>query len=410
MLDHPPIRLADFIEENMEQILQAWEDFARTIEPPALTMDDAALRDHARQMLHAFASDLATAQTALQQAEKSKGLAARGHRDTAAETHAEARLQSGYTVVQLVSEYRALRSSVLTLWSAVRTGVATDMTDVTRFNEAVDQAVAESVARYEQMVKQSQNMFLAILGHDLRNPLGTVVSGSSFIMQAVDIPPKYVLAANRIFNSSQRMSRLIADLIDFTRTHLGPGIPVKVRQANLARVCRTVVDELRTSHPEQIVTLAAPEHLDAIFDEERVAQVLSNLVGNAIQYGTHGAPVTVRMVADEDYVTVAVNNQGPAVPADRVPALFDPMVRMASDGPDTLADTLVERTSLGLGLFIARQIVQAHDGRIEVVSDAQEGTTFTVTLPRQPETFLAPRPAPGGGYAEEALTWISPAG
>jgi signal transduction histidine kinase len=203
------------------------------------------------------------------------------------------------------------------------------------------------------------------------------------------------------------MSRLIADLIDFTRTHLGPGIPVKVRQANLARVCRTVVDELRTSHPEQIVAMTAPEHLDAIFDEGRIAQVLSNLVGNAIQYGTHDAPVTVRMVADDRLVTLTVNNHGAVVPADRIPALFDPMVRMATDSPDTL----VERTSLGLGLFIARQIVQAHDGRIEVVSDAQEGTTFTVTLPRQPETFLVPRPEPGrGGYAEEALARISPAG
>lgn len=386
MPEQPPIRLGDFIQANMETILQAWEDFARTIEPPALTMDDEALRDHARQMLHAFASDLATPQTARQQAEKSMGRGARGHRDTAAETHAEARLQAGYTVVQLVSEYRALRTSVLTSWSAVRSGVASDMPDVTRFNEAVDQALAESVARYEQMVKQSQNMFLAILGHDLRNPLGTVVSGASFIMQAVDIPPKYILAANRIFNSSQRMSRLIADLIDFTRTHLGPGIPVKVRQANLTRVCRTVVDELRTCHPEQMIALTAPEHLEAIFDEGRIAQVLSNLVGNAIQYGTPGRPVTVALVADVDDVTITVNNQGPAVPPDRMPALFDPMVRMANDTPDTL----IERTSLGLGLFIARQIVQAHEGRIDVASTLEEGTTFTVTLPRQPQTFSAP--------------------
>ncbi|WEF33685.1 HAMP domain-containing sensor histidine kinase [Pseudoduganella chitinolytica] len=404
MLEHGPIRLADFIEENMEPILQAWEDFARTIEPPALTMDDEALRDHARQMLHAFARDLKTPQTPLQQSEKSMGRGARGHRDTAAETHAEARLLSGYTVVQLVPEYRALRTSVLTSWSAVRAGGATDLPDVTRFNEAVDQALAESVARYEQMVKQSQNMFLAILGHDLRNPLGTVVTGSSFIMQAVDIPPKYILAANRIFNSSQRMNRLIADLIDFTRTHLGPGIPVKVRQANLARVCRTVVDELRTCHPEQMVAMTAPEHLDAIFDEGRIAQVLSNLVGNAIQYGTPGAPVTVSMVADDSNATIAVNNHGPVVPADRIPALFDPMVRMANDTPDTL----VERTSLGLGLFIARQIVQAHGGHIDVVSNAQEGTTFTVTLPRQPGTFLAPRPGSGARPGEGAA--MAPAG
>ena len=182
--------------------MQAWEDFARTIEPPALTMDDTALRDHAQQMLQVFAADLATPQSDQEQVDKSKGLGKREHTDTAAETHAEARLQSGYTVVQLVSEYRALRTSVLTLWTANHPdNHADDMADVTRFNEAVDQALAESVARYETMVKRSQNMFLAILGHDLRNPLGTVVTGSNFIMEAVDIPPRYILVATRIFSS-----------------------------------------------------------------------------------------------------------------------------------------------------------------------------------------------------------------
>ncbi len=96
------------------------------------------------------------------------------------------------------------------------------------------------------MVKQTQNMFLAILGHDLRNPLGTSTIAASFLMQAVDIPAKYVLMATKMFNSAQRLSRLINDLNDFTRAHLGPGIPVKATPANLARVCRDVVDEMRT--------------------------------------------------------------------------------------------------------------------------------------------------------------------
>jgi hypothetical protein len=142
-------RLADFIRDNMEPILQAWENFARTIEPPALTMDDKALRDHARLMLLAFAADLDTSQSDQQRDDKSKGMCKPNHHDTAAESHAEQRLLSGYTVVQLVSEYRALRSSVLALWIAGGAdGAATDLGDMTRFNEAVDQAVAESVARY----------------------------------------------------------------------------------------------------------------------------------------------------------------------------------------------------------------------------------------------------------------------
>lgn len=378
------VRLGTFIHDNMEAILQAWEDFARTIEPPALTMDDEELRDHARQMLMVISKDLSTPQSDHESAEKAKGLGKRTHSDTAAEIHAEARLLSGFTVAQLVSEYRALRSSVLTLWGDLPQDARdTDLGDVTRFNEAVDQALAESVARYAQMVKQTQNMFLAILGHDLRNPLGTIVTATSFLMQAVDIPAKYVLVATRMFTSSQRMSRLINDLIDFTRTHLGPGIPVKLKQANLSRVCQEVVDELRTYHPEQRIILTMPEHLDAIFDESRVAQVLSNLIGNAIQYGAKSKPVTMTVTTNDDDVNIAVNNCGEAIPPAKLAAVFDPFVRIA--GNHTPGFT--ERTSLGIGLFIARQISHAHDGELTVVSSDREGTTFTFTIPLVPESF-----------------------
>jgi signal transduction histidine kinase len=345
-------------------------------------MDDAELRDHARQMLLAFAADLDVPQSDKERTAKSKGLGTREHQDTAAEIHAEARLLSGYTVVQLVSEYRALRSSVLALWSDEMKGDhATNMAEMTRFNEAIDQALAESVARYAHLVKQSQNMFLAILGHDLRNPLGTLVTGASFIMQAIDIPPKYVLVATRMFSSAKRMSKLINDLIDFTRTHLGPGIPISGRQGDLVAVCHQVVDELRTFHPERLIDLKVPSKLDAIFDDSRIAQMLSNLIGNAIQYGSEDAPVTIGVTNSDDDIFIAINNRGPTIPADKVSSVFDPMVRFAAgDHTDN-----TERSSLGLGLFIAREIVHAHRGQVSVASNAEDGTTFTVTIPRRPK-------------------------
>jgi signal transduction histidine kinase len=380
MLTNTTVRLSGFILENMEPILQAWEDFARTIEPPALTMDDVALRDHAKLMLTVIARDLETPQTLLEQAEKSKGRAPRGECDTAAETHAEARLLSGYSVEQLVSEYRALRSSVLHQWTShARTAQATDMQDATRFNEAIDQALAESIARYAQMVKQSENMFLAILGHDLRNPLGTVITGATFIMRATDVPSKYVLAATRIFNSGQRMNKLIADLIDFTRTHLGSGIPIKSKRMNLSEVCLNVVDELRTSHPERIIDFDQSNREDVFGDDDRLAQVISNLIGNALQYGAPHEPIPVRMSSTAEDVTVTVNNKGPVIPDNKLGSVFDPMVRLAVT--ENLAD--VRETSLGIGMFIAREIVGAHGGAITVASNETEGTTFRVTLPRR---------------------------
>lgn len=364
----------------MESILQAWENFARTIEPPALTMDDTELRDHAHQMLSTFADDLDTSQTAQQRDAKSEGRARREVADTAAEVHAEARLLSGYTVVQLVSEYRALRASVLTLWAAERhLDQESDMNDMIRFNEAIDQALAESVARYEFMVKRSQNMFLAILGHDLRNPLGTVVIGSNFIMEAVDIPPKYILVATRMFNSAKRMSRLVSDLIDFTRTHLGPGIPIRTKPGDLVKVCKDVVNEMRTFHSEMQIDIRVPTRLEAQFDDNRVAQMLSNLVGNAIQYGTPDLPVSIDVRYDDTNAVIAINNHGVTIAPDKLSSIFDPMVRIASDVQSDASD----RTSLGIGLFISREIAHAHGGQIGVESNAVDGTTFTVTLPLQ---------------------------
>ncbi|SFG08230.1 Signal transduction histidine kinase [Duganella sp. CF458] len=370
-------RLPDFIRDRIETILQEWEDFARTIEPPALTMGDHELRDHAHQMLMAFADDLETPQTDPERAAKSKGNGVRDEIDAAAETHAEARLLSGYTVIQLVSEYRALRSAVLALWAReAKDFKPSHMAEMTRFNEAVDQALAVSVARYEMLVKRSQNMFLAILGHDLRNPLGSIMAGATFIAQDTEVPSKCAEVAERMLNSSKRMRSLVNDLIDFTRAKLGPGMPLQPTDNDLVQICEQVVDEIRTYHPDRKVRLHAPSTLAAIFDGDRVSQMLSNLVGNAIQHGDAKTPVVVKVTKESDTARISINNKGVPIPVEQIPTVFDPLVRGANSEskPD-------EHGSLGLGLFVSREIANAHGGDVLVSSDASEGTTFTVVLP-----------------------------
>lgn len=361
----------------MEPILKEWEDFARTIEPPALTMDNEALRDHARQMLSSFALDLEATQTDAKSEAKSKGLAKRHSAATAAEIHAESRLLSGYTVVQLVSEYRALRSSVLRLWDlecGERHGIQT--ADVARFNEAIDQALTESVSRYEIMIQESRNMFLAILAHDLRNPLGTMMTGSRYIMEGDDVASHYAIAATRLFNSARRMNKLVTDLIDFTRTHLGPGIPIESSNQDLVTVIEEVLGELKTAHPEITIAADFPPRLEVVHDKSRIAQVLSNLLGNAIQYGEAGAAVTLSLRTKEDKVIITINNHGPVISPDKLSAIFDPLVRIAA-----ATASPNERSSLGIGLFISREIIQAHGGQILVESNGHDGTTFTICLP-----------------------------
>jgi signal transduction histidine kinase len=172
------VRLADFIDTRLREIMVDWEAFAATRLPASSKMDALALRDHAPQILKAISADLRTLQTAAEQQSKSHGLTpvSVGAPQTAAEVHGMLRAQSGFSLIQLASEYRALRASVLRLWAAVNGSeeLANVAEDVMRFNEAVDQAIAESVAFYSQEVDRSRQLFLGILGHDPRNPLNAM--------------------------------------------------------------------------------------------------------------------------------------------------------------------------------------------------------------------------------------------
>jgi signal transduction histidine kinase len=373
------MHLSDFISENMESILQAWEDFARTIEPPALTMDKRALRDHASAMLRVISKDLAAGQTALEQSEKSKGHGLRDNDDTAAESHADARLLSGYTIEQIVSEFRALRASVLRLWSnSAEKRQDVDALDIIRFNEAIDQALAESVGRYARAVKKSQNLFLSILGHDLRDPLEDSIMGASLIMSTTYIASKHNEVATHIFNNGQRMQKLVNNLLDFTRTQLGSALPIKVKRTDIVNLCLGAVEELRRNYPGRSIEFNAKGDREGMWDAARIAQVFSNLIGNALQHGAQDEPVTVHLDCESDEIVAKIGNKGTPIDRERMQSIFEPLVRFTEE------DRIGHRneTSLGIGLYITREIVQAHKGVIHVDSSDGEGTTFTFRLPR----------------------------
>lgn len=380
------MRLGDFILRHMEPILQRWEEFAATIVPPALTMDSKALRNHARLMLETIALDLSSSQSDIQQFEKSQARGPKVSDETAAESHASARLVSGYSMEQLFSEYRALRASVLYLWSTHADGaLATDPADVMRFNEAIDQSIAESVSRYAETVSNSQNLFLAILGHDLRNPLSSTIMAASFLLRAPDLDPKYVIAAKRIYSSGHRMNKLVNDLIDYTRTHLGSDLPITLQEADIEKICQDAVAEHRLAHPEHVIEVDASGTFDGMWDDSRIAQVFSNLIGNAIQHGEKQVPIVITMRSSEDRIMIDFANRGNVIPPERIGALFEPLVRFAEPGKSAEQND----TSLGIGLYIAREVVNSHHGAISVSSSEAGGTVFSVSLPRMPAVSVA---------------------
>jgi signal transduction histidine kinase len=369
--------VTSFIVEHMEEIVAEWESFARTVSPASATMDGAALRDHVRQMLQAIAKDIETHQTGLEQEEKSKGAAPPTQsEETAAESHGQMRQTAGFDLGELVAEFRALRATVLRIWTtSSRYCDPVSAYEITRFNEAIDQALAESVATFSAELARSRDTFLAILGHDLRSPL-SALAGALHILSASSTEAQRTETLATGKRSVAFMSAMIHDLLEYTRTRLGKAMPIAVAMDDLRAVCAAAFNEVSLVHPRTAFRFESGPRLDGMLDAVRMHQVVSNLLNNAAQHGQVGFPVVLIATADEHDLIVEVRNRGRPIAPELLHLIFDPLVQLPAEGAG--ADRF---TNLGLGLFIAREIVVAHGGTIHATSSEGE-TVFTAAIPR----------------------------
>ena len=233
----------------------------------------------------------------------------------------------------------------------------------------------------ERETAELREQFIAVLGHDLRNPLSSIMMSAGFLL-ALPQEPRQKTVLERIQGSGERMSRLIDDILDFARGRLGGGMPLDPERVDVAGLVGEVVDEIAGAHNGRAVRIAPSGAGTAWLDRSRIAQMLSNLVANAVEHGPPDEPVDVTVTGHADRVVLAVHNRGDPIPPEVAARLFEPYVRANRKGP---------RPGLGLGLYIAAEIARAHGGSIRAESSAEDGTTFTVELPR------SPGPANGGG-------------
>ena len=371
------MRLADFIEKDTTGIAEEWEGFARALDVPAAEKTTLVLRDHIQEILDAVAADMRTPQSREEQAEKAQGQASPGPLDQAGESHAGQRLDVGFNLEQAASEFRALRASVVRRWEESGPP-ATERRpgDLIRFNEALDQALIESMKAYTRRLDQCREQLLAILGHDLRTPIHAILVAAEMMSRAPDLGARHLVTVTRIATSAQRMGRLVGDLLDLTRARLGATLPVTPAPVDLEAVCRQVVGEIEIAHPGRVVRFEPSGDLRGRWDGDRLAQVVSNLLANALHHGDAATPVLVSAAAQDDWIAVAVHNQGLAIPPRLLGRIFEPLI---SSEQETQARSA---SGLGLGLFIVREITTAHGGVVTVTSSDTQGTTFTVRLPR----------------------------
>lgn len=374
------MRLSDFIVQNVNRIVDEWEQFAKTITPAAEFMDGTALRDHAKSILLAAARDMTKPQTASEQAAKAKGEGPEKtpSLDQAGASHGELRHTVGFDLVQMTSEFRHLRACVIRLW--VDSLESPDMTyfqDMIRFNEAIDEALAESTAAYAEQVNRSRDIFLAILGHDLRAPLQAVSMSIEMLLRKTTLEGDALTCAAHIQRGTRHMAVMVSDLLELVRSRLGKNLPIEPAPMDLAEAAHAAIAEACAGNPECDPMLNIEGDTRGVWDAGRLAQLLQNLIGNALQHGANKRDVTVTLMGEPDWVRITVHNYGAPIPQDAIATIFDPLVRSADE------ELGQPSTSLGLGLFIVKEVVDAHQGTIEVTSSETEGTLFTVVLPRK---------------------------
>jgi signal transduction histidine kinase len=369
--------LARFIESHMDAILADWEVFARRNAPSGSNMSGLALRDHSREILHAVALDLASPQSRDQQFAKSQGDSddAPGPR-TAAATHGALRQGNDFSLLQLSAEFRALRATVLRQWLptvGAITGAAMD--DMVRFNEAIDQALAQSIVAYSERENLARDLFLAVLGHDLRSPLANVAMIGELLTRAGVSAEQVQDLGQRASRSARFMNHMVDDLLSYTRVQMGRGIPTAPVFCDITDVVHAAVADAGATYPRSRFDIDLHGDLCGRFDPVRIQQMLTNLLVNAAQHGDRGPGVQMQVRADDDTIVLRVVNHGRPVPEADIERIFKPLVQLPEGDS--------RPTSLGLGLYIAREIATAHGGSLGLTSGVENGTVFEARLPRE---------------------------
>jgi signal transduction histidine kinase len=312
------MKLSAFIKDNLDAIVADWEAFARKL-PAGQAMSALALRDHSREILLAIASDMELQQSDQERADEAQDIVpTEASTTSAAAEHGALRQLAGFDLVQLFAEFRAMRASVMAFWQrseGAESGSAS-VDEITRFNEGMDKALAQSVQRYSSEVAASRDMFLAVLGHDLRGPLSGIDMSAMLLAKPGLADAARQQAAARIRRASRDMSRLITDLLEYTRTRLGAGIPIDRSACDLGPVCEASLEDIRAGNPEQQFVQRMSGDLNLQADAARMQQALSNLLSNAVQHGSRLSPVTLTADGEVDAIVLKVSNSGDPIPSD----------------------------------------------------------------------------------------------
>lgn len=366
---------ATFLREHRGELIRAWE--RRVLGDPSVPEASRLSRPELHDHIPTFIDELVGVLEAAS-ASESTGRTLGG--SVAAREHARQRRESGYSLIAALRELSHFRAALIELSTEAATCLDGDVAHLV--HAAIDQSMMTGADEMEQAMLAAHRQdtalrerFIGILGHDLRTPLTTIMVAMGTLRKDLELPAEKARLLDRVTASTERMTRLIGDLLDATRLRLDGRLPLTTQPIELVALAQGVVEEQQSARPDRVVSLSAAGPVRGTWDPDRLVQVIANLISNALDYSLPDTPVRVAVHLRGTEALLTVHNRGPSIPAEARAHLFDPFYQGPQSGRTS------KRSSFGLGLFIAEQIVTAHHGTIEVTSTDEHGTTFHVRLP-----------------------------
>jgi signal transduction histidine kinase len=370
-------RIAAMLRNRQDELIDEW--IARVRDDPAIPqarcLDEEALRNNVPMIVEALIASLS------QRGQPDDAQGQSAHQiggEQAAKTHAQHRRADRYSLAEELRELHHLRAVFIDL--CARAGLTLQGEEAKLVHGVIDEVMTTAAHEMETMISadlrrdlELRELFIAVVGHDLRTPLTSIVLASSKLLLQDDFADTVKKDLRRITASAARMQRLIEDLLDMARISSG-GMPIVRAPTDIRSLCEQVIDTAMVAYPQATILLSAPEVVKGDWDAERLTQLVQNLVSNAIEHGERGAPIRIEVRPSDSAVEIEVHNRGVPIPPSILPSIFDPFIQ---------GEPAARRSKgIGLGLFIARTIAVAHGGSLRATSDAEHGTSFLATLPR----------------------------
>ena len=371
------MKLVNFIKKNKEDITNEWVEFAEENIGCVKELNSEEVRDHILQMLNRIVESMETSENNEEQEKKSKGnKKTDSGENRAANQHGEQRADVGFDLMELSSEFRALRASVLRLWEADNKAKKknNDFQEMIRFNEAIDELWMISLKQFDHKVDESKNWFMGTLGHDLRNPLAAIAGVHSILKLSKTLTEKERSLLGYSESSVKRMKELIDNLLELTRLRLGNGMPINKTPLDLLQQTEKIVQELKLSNPKDEIIIESSGPVKGEWDAMRLDQLMTNLITNALRYKKPGSPVTINISKKGKEAIFKVHNTGEPISKSIKDMIKTGLVTKTAGDP-------TNKDSYGLGLYIVKAIVDGHKGDLKVTSTEKSGTTFKITLP-----------------------------